>query len=72
MYRPSGQPIAQELQNIAEAMQAPRSELLLATLYVAPPKPRDGTVVLADGVNWNPGSGAGYYGYRSGAWRFLG
>lgn len=72
MYRPSGQPIEQELQAIAEAMQFPRPELLLGMLYVAPTKPRDGMIVLADGVNWNPGSGAGYYGYRAGAWRFLG
>jgi hypothetical protein len=28
--------------------------------------------VLADGTSWNPGSGGGFYGYRAGAWRFLG
>ena len=39
---------------------------------VAPVKPRDGMLRLADGVLWNPGSGSGFYGYRAGAWRFLG
>lgn len=29
-------------------------------------------MVLADGTNWNPGSGGGCYIYRAGAWRFLG
>jgi hypothetical protein len=46
--------------------------LHLEMTYVAPAKPRDGDVYLADGSLWNPGSGAGYYGYRAGAWRFLG
>ena len=39
---------------------------------VAPLKPREGMVRLADGSGWNPGSGSGFYGYRAGAWRFLG
>lgn len=40
--------------------------------YSAPSKPRDGMIRLADGTRWNPGSGAGLYCYRDGAWRFLG
>ena len=39
---------------------------------VAPVRPRVGMVVLADGTNWNPGSGAGFYGYYGGAWVKLG
>lgn len=35
---------------------------------VAPDKKREGMVVGADGTNWNPGSGKGYYAYISGAW----
>ena len=61
-----------ELRKIQEAMNVPQQFLLLDTLYAAPQKPRDGMVVKADGTTWNPGSGAGYYGYRAGAWRFLG
>ncbi len=47
-------------------------EINLPELNVEPEKPRDGMIVLADGTNWNPGSGAGYYGFQSGSWTFLG
>ncbi len=40
--------------------------------YAAPDKPRNGMIRYADGAAWNPGSGAGYYGFSNGAWRFLG
>ena len=40
--------------------------------YVAPTKPREGDYRLADGTSWNPGSGAGFYGYYGGAWVKLG
>lgn len=59
-----------ELENIARAINTPT--LRLEMLYVAPTRPRDGMVVLADGTSFNPGSGAGFYGYRAGSWRFLG
>lgn len=36
-----------------------------------PRQPREGMIVIADGTQWNPGAGAGYYGYRDGAWRPL-
>jgi len=39
--------------------------------HVAPIKPREGMLVYADGVNWNPGSGAGYYVYYGGAWHAM-
>ena len=44
----------------------------LDVLHKAPDRPKDGMVVMADGVFFNPGSGPGFYGYRGGAWRFLG
>ncbi len=44
----------------------------LPELHVEPSKPRAGVIVLADGTNWDPGSGRGFYGYSNGAWRFLG
>jgi len=40
--------------------------------YVAPLKPREGMIRLADGTQWNPGSGQGVYCYYNGAWRLLG
>jgi hypothetical protein len=60
-----------ELRRIAENFQAV-SELQLDELNVEPVRPRDGMIKLADGTNWNPGSGAGFYGRRGGAWQLLG
>lgn len=71
-YVPSGAGLEQEVRNIAEALQTPNEALYLGTLYAAPKKPREGMIVLADGSSWNPGSGSGFYGFRAGAWRFLG
>lgn len=34
----------------------------------APSNPVDGDIAYADGTNWDPGSGAGFYGRESGAW----
>ena len=62
--------LLQELQNIARSTGSSIAQL--AELNKAPDKPRVGMIALADGSNWNPGSGAGFYGYRDGAWRFLG
>lgn len=64
--------LSQELQNIAFSLSTPNEFALLNVSYVPPAKPVAGMVVLADGTSWNPGSGAGFYGYSSGAWRFLG
>lgn len=64
--------LAMELAKIAQAMETPDQFLQLDTLYAAPKKYREGTLVKADGTSWNPGSGAGVYCYRASAWRFLG
>lgn len=34
----------------------------------APDKPREGMIVSANGTDWDPGSGAGAYEYKGGAW----
>lgn len=40
---------------------------------VAPKRPREGDIRLADGTNWNPtGTGKKFVGYRGGAWVDLG
>lgn len=39
-------------------------------LHAAPLRPREGLTVVADGTDWNPGSGAGQYTYIGGAWVF--
>lgn len=66
------QNVRQEFELVARAMTEPNDLILLDTLYVAPSKPREGMIALADGTNWNPGSGAGFYGYHSGSWNKLG
>lgn len=62
----------QEHRNIASSQAEPQIFLSLAMQYREPGKLKDGMIVLADGTSWNPGNGPGYYGYRAGAWRFLG
>lgn len=42
--------------------------ILLPQLDIEPDKPRDGMIILADGTNFDPGSGAGFYGRSAGAW----
>lgn len=64
--------IYRELQRVSDEWYRGIDKVTLPELHVAPEKPRTGMVVLADGTNFNPGSGAGFYGYRGGAWRFLG
>jgi len=80
-YRPGNVPsspadipafLEQELRAIAAANAQPSMQLLLSVRHMPPPRLADGVVVLADGVDWNPGSGPGFYGYRAGSWRFLG
>jgi hypothetical protein len=60
-----------ELTKLAAAVQALAAGQLDKTT-VAPAKPREGMVRLADGSNWNPGSGQGVYAYYNGAWHLLG
>jgi len=43
----------------------------LPPLAVPPVRPREGDLASADGVGWNPGSGAGLYEYISGQWQKL-
>jgi hypothetical protein len=64
--------LTQELQNINRALNEKNEFLSLGMLYTPPPKPFDGMIILADGVQFDPGSGGGFYGYRAGSWRFLG
>ena len=61
--------IAWQLRQIADGLVAPAIiSLHFATLNAPPSRITNGDVVFADGTNWNPGSGAGLYERRSGAW----
>ena len=59
--------LRQELQAIANALTVIADGQLDVTT-VAPPKPRAGMIRYTDAVSWNPGAGAGFYGYHSGSW----
>lgn len=59
-----------ELQRVSE--QFLNQDIAVKTKNVEPTKPFEGLMVQADGTNWDPGSGAGLYIYRSNAWVFLG
>ncbi len=37
-----------------------------------PDKLYDGVIIFADGTNFDPGNGRGFYGYYAAAWHFLG
>jgi hypothetical protein len=62
----------QELDDLVRYLNSGVDYLMLKKRNAAPEKPRVGMVVLADGTNWNPGSGAGFYGYNAGSWVKLG
>jgi hypothetical protein len=44
----------------------------LDELHAAPERVYTGLLVLADGTDWDPGSGQGVYCYYGGAWNLLG
>jgi len=54
-----------ELNKIAAAIN---SGIRLKELHAAPDRYSDGMIVYADGSDWNPGSGEGFYGRENGAW----
>ena len=43
-------------------------EITVEILNSPPSKPNNGRIVYADGTNWNPGAGEGFYGYQAGSW----
>lgn len=63
--------LTRQLREIAANLKGV-SYVTLIERHVAPTKPRAGMIVLADGTDWDPGSGAGFYGYYAGAWNKLG
>ena len=62
-----------ELVRVGAETELPKvSGVVFSELNVEPKKRFTGLVVMADGVNWDPGMGKGFYGYYGGAWHFLG
>lgn len=64
--------LQQELLNLQKALYGPFPFVQLQKLYAPPARVFEGMAALADGTQWNPGSGAGFYGYRNGGWKLLG
>ena len=65
--------IDREFQKITEAMEQ-FVENPIPERTVEPTKKPNGLIVLADGTDWDPGSGRGLYWYdaNAAAWKFLG
>jgi hypothetical protein len=63
--------IYEELRRL-EATFSSLDFIILKETHVEPSRPRSGMVVLADGTDWDPGSGQGFYGYYNGGWEPLG
>lgn len=74
---PGGEPTAlseyirRELLRISAEFAMIEEGRYLPILAAAPKKPREGMLAIADGTNWNPGSGKGLYEYKSGSWSKL-
>lgn len=51
---------------------APVDFINMEVLALAPSAPIDGTLAIADGAGWDPGSGKGLYRYDGAAWNFCG
>lgn len=64
--------IAQELKNLKQAQDSAQPFVRLQVTHVAPTRVQDGDMYEVDGTNWDPGSGAGTYIRRAGAWVKLG
>lgn len=64
--------LAQEQERLTDALESPFTHISLSVLHSEPLRKFDGMVVLADGTDWNPGSGEGIYAYYGGSWKKLG
>lgn len=60
--------VARELRRLADVFG---SEVELPRTFKEPPNAPDGTIVYADGTQWDPGSGPGFYGKEEGSWTKL-
>lgn len=59
--------VEEEFQLLSRSFQNTKN-LQIEVLHTEPAKPREGMIVYADGSDWNPGSGDGFYGREAGAW----
>ncbi len=65
--------VIDELRHISDAFsEIDTNTWVLKEWNVEPDKLYDGLIIFADGSNFDPGSGQGFYGYYAAAWHFLG
>lgn len=64
--------LREELHRLRRALNEAQPYVEFKVLHEEPVRVREGMEVEADGTDWDPGSGAGRYVYRSGAWVFIG
>lgn len=60
--------LQQELQRISSSFFEPVTSIRLSPQAVEPEKVVVGTIVYADGTNWDPGAGSGVYLYGDSGW----
>jgi len=63
--------LIREINTISQASDAPSPFVALQELHNEPQRPRDGMIVIADGTDWDPGSGIGAYFFQAGTWHFM-
>lgn len=72
---PSGQALEEyvsaELRRVAESLNTLENGLAFPIFHSEPGKPREGQLARADGTDWNPGAGAGFYERVGGVWSKL-
>jgi hypothetical protein len=56
---------------LEQALNEAQPDYVFQKRNASPIRYRDGTVIYADGTNWDPGSGEGLYRYGGGAWNFI-
>jgi len=61
----------QDLERRLEASLSSLASGKMEVLHSPPNKPREVTLVIADGANWNPGSGYGIYAFNGTTWVFV-
>jgi hypothetical protein len=61
-----------QLVRLEQGFNLPQDFITLKELHTEPARLYTGLTVLADGSDWNPGSGQGVYTYYDGAWHKLG
>ena len=65
--------VIDELRHISDSFSEVETDSVFLKQWNSEPVRRyDGQVIYADGTNFDPGSGEGFYGYHNAVWHFLG